>query len=80
MPAGGVVFHVRYEEVYQTIGKDEGDQPGTASTGECQFPRGEAEDSEVKGHSVDERGGEDLVVRIDDRATLRSPLCLQQHT
>ena len=74
------MFHIRYEEVYQTIGEDEGDQPGTTPTGERQFPRSEAEDNKVKGHSVDERGSKDLVIRIDNRAPLRSPLCLQQYT
>ena len=74
------MLHVRHKEVNQTVPENQGDQPGTASARECQFPCGKTEDNEIKGHSIDEGGGKNLVVCVDNRASALNPRCLQQHT
>ena len=74
-----MTFHVRDQEVDQTVSKDQGHQPGTASTRECQLPRGETEDNEIKDHSVNEGGGKDLAIGINNRACTLGPHCLQQY-
>ena len=75
---GGEILHVRYQEVDQAVPKDQGDQPGTTSARKRQFPRGEGENDKIESHSVDEGGGKDLVVCVDDRASGVSPHSLQQ--
>jgi len=61
--------NARYQEIYQAITKDQGDQLGTTTAGERQFPRGETENEEIERHPVDEGGSENLVVREDNRAS-----------